>query len=174
MSDNKETAGAQGAQHESLIDIPRWVFDDGGRAAAGFKGEAGDCVTRAIAIASRKSYAEVYEALHEAAADYRFDHDNRITRYLEVRGTSPRNGVHKPVYVAYLAALGWQWTPTMRIGSGCEVHLRADELPAGRLVVSVSKHLVAVIDGVIHDTHDCSRLGTRCVYGFWTAPEARP
>ena len=29
------------------------------------------------------------------------------------------------------------------------VHLRADELPPGRLVVSVSKHLTAVIVGVI-------------------------
>jgi hypothetical protein len=34
---------------------------------------------------------------------------------------------------------------------------------AGRLVVSVSGHMVAVIDGVIHDNHDCSRGGTRCV-----------
>jgi len=24
-----------------------------------------------------------------------------------------------------------------------------------------------VIDGVLHDTHDCSRDGTRCVYGYW-------
>lgn len=62
---------------------------------------------------------------------------------------------------------GWVWTPTMFIGSGCKVHLRGDELPAGRLIVSVSKHLVAVIDGVIHDTYDCSRNGTRCVYGYY-------
>jgi hypothetical protein len=26
-----------------------WAYDDGGRKAAGFKGDAGDCVTRAIA-----------------------------------------------------------------------------------------------------------------------------
>jgi hypothetical protein len=69
--------------------------------------------------------------------------------------------------------LGWVWTPTMQIGSGCTVHLRADELPPGRLVVSVSKHLTAVIDGVIHDTHDCSRRGTRCVYGYWQPPDVR-
>jgi hypothetical protein len=69
--------------------------------------------------------------------------------------------------------LGWMWTPTMQIGSGCTVHLRADELPPGRLVVSVSKHLTAVIDGVIHDTHDCSRRGTRCVYGYWQPHDAR-
>lgn len=47
------------------------------------------------------------------------------------------------------------------------VHLRDGELPMGRLIVSVSRHLVAVIDGVIYDTHNCSRNGTRCVYGFW-------
>ena len=56
----------------------------------------------------------------------------------------------------------------MRIGSGCKVHLRADELPAGRLIdVRVARHLAAVIDGVIYDNHDCSRGGTRCVYGYY-------
>lgn len=42
-----------------------------------------------------------------------------------------------------------------------------NELPPGRLVVSVSKHLTAVVDGVIHDRYDPSRDGTRCVYGYW-------
>ena len=37
----------------------------------------------------------------------------------------------------------------------------------GRLVVSLSRHWTAVIDGVIFDTHDPSRRGTRCVYGYW-------
>jgi hypothetical protein len=55
----------------------------------------------------------------------------------------------------------------MSIGSGCKVHLCTEELPKGRLIVSVSRHLIAVIDGVFHDTHDCSRGGTRCVYGYW-------
>jgi hypothetical protein len=47
------------------------------------------------------------------------------------------------------------------------VHLRAEELPGGRLIVKVSKHVVAVIDGVINDSHDPSRGGTRCVYGYY-------
>ncbi len=58
----------------------------------------------------------------------------------------------------------------MKIGQGCTVHLRADELPGGRLIVRVSRHMCAVIDGVIHDTHDPSRAGTRCVYGYWSHP----
>lgn len=29
------------------------------------------------------------------------------------------------------------------------------------------KHVCAVINGVIHDTFDSSREGSRCVYGYW-------
>lgn len=55
----------------------------------------------------------------------------------------------------------------MKVGTGCRVHLRDGELPEGRLIVRVSGHLVAVINSVIHDTHDPSREGTRCVYGYF-------
>lgn len=42
-----------------------WVFDDGGRQLAGRRGRAGDCVTRAIAIAAGRDYADVYDTLYE-------------------------------------------------------------------------------------------------------------
>ncbi|HEY2545269.1 MAG TPA: hypothetical protein VGI46_04305 [Candidatus Acidoferrum sp.] len=138
-------------------------FDDGGRAAAGYRGKAGDCVVRAIAIASGRCYQEIYDLVNSAAV-----HERTGKRK---RGKSDaRTGVYKTSIKRVMKTLGWVWTPTMQIGSGCTVHLRAEELPAGRLVVSVSKHLTAVIDGVIYDTHDCSRRGTRCVYGYWQAP----
>ena len=41
----------------------------------------------------------------------------------------------------------------------------------GRLIVAVSRHYCAVIDGVIHDLYDPSRNGTRCVYGYWKQAE---
>ena len=53
------------------------------------------------------------------------------------------------------------------------MHLAKDELPNGRLIVRVSKHITAVINGVIHDTHDFSRDGTRCVYGYFTKAGGR-
>lgn len=136
----------------------RFVYDDGGRADAGFVGVAGDCVTRAIAIATGHDYREVYDAL---AAGMKALGDPK----------SARNGVRREVYDAYLFGEGWTWTPTMSIGSGCTVHLTPDELPDGKLVVRVSKHMTAVIDGVLHDTFDCSRGGERCVYGYWQPPE---
>jgi hypothetical protein len=61
-----------------------------------------------------------------------------------------------------------RWFPTTKIGDGCRVHLKAAELPRERLIVSCSKHTTAVIDGIIYDTYDPSRGGTRCVYGYFT------
>ena len=152
-----------------------WVSDDGGRAAAGFKGDTGDCVTRAIAIATGLPYGRVYDEIKQRNGDFYATSRSRKTRTRNgsPRRASPRLGAYRDVYEAYLAELGWTWTPTMYIGSGCTVHLREDELPAGRLIVSVSKHLTAVLDGVIHDTHDPSRDGTRCVYGYFFDPTER-
>ena len=42
---------------------------------------------------------------------------------------------------------------------------------AGRIIVRLSKHYTCLIDGIIHDTHDPSRNGTRCVYGYWIKGE---
>jgi hypothetical protein len=140
--------------------MTNFQFDDGGRKDAGFKGETGDCVVRAIAIATGNPYKYVYDTMRMEAS-----HERRSKRK---RGKSdPRTGVYGPTIRRYMEKIGWVWVPTMFIGQGCKVHLRADELPAGRIVISLSKHVTAVIDGVIHDTYDPSRDGTRCVYGYW-------
>lgn len=142
---------------------PRIVIADGGRAEAGFVGAAGDCVTCAIAIASGLPYRQVYDRLNELARRER----PRGRR----QRSSARNGVKRSTYKRLLVdELGATWVSCMSIGSGCTVHLRADELPGGRLVTKVSKHLVAVIDGVVYDTYDPSRGGTRCVYGYYVLP----
>ena len=133
----------------------RYVYNDGCRAAAGYKGSTGDCVTRALAIATGQPYSDVRNRINHLADNEHFD------------GSDADSGVHKALYKDYLTTLGWTWTPTMGIGTGCTVHLHDGELPMDRLIVKVSRHLVAVIDGVINDTHNCSRKGTRCVYGYW-------
>jgi len=129
------------------------IIDDGGRALAGYKGTAGDCVCRAFAIASQRPYKEIYMMI------------NNISK------SSARSGVYKEDIQRLAAELGFTWTPCMKIGSGCTVHATAEELPKqGRLVLSLSKHCTAWIDGECHDTYDPTRDGTRCVYGYWTAP----
>lgn len=145
-----------------------FILNDGGRAAAGLKRSANDCACRALAIASGRPYVEIYALLNEAAARERTRTYKRGKRAGKARPrSSARNGVYRPTFARVAQQLGFEFVATMSIGSGCTVHLRADELPLGRIICSVSKHYVAVIDGVIHDTHDPSRGGTRCVYGYF-------
>jgi hypothetical protein len=150
-----------------MTTIKWFAHDDGGRAAAGYKGFAGDCGARALAIVAGIPYQEAYDLVNEAAAVERPGARKRRRSGAARPRSSARTGVYGDTMRRLMAKLGWTWVPTMRIGSGCTVHLKADELPAGRLLVNVSKHYTAVIDGVIHDTHDPSRDGTRCVYGYW-------
>ena len=143
-------------------------IDDGGRANAGYKGMVGDCVVRSIAIAANLSYKKVYEDLYQANEIFRTTSKTKLARSLKQKNDSPRTGTHRVVLKKYLLQLGWKWTPTMFVGQGCKVHLKKDELPNGTLIVSCSKHITVLKDGVLHDTYDCSRNGTRCVYGYWT------
>ena len=140
-----------------------WVYDDGGRAEAGFRGRTGDCVCRAMAIAMQRPYLEVYDELNAWG--------KAEQRSAKRRGkSSARTGVYIPTIRRYLAAHGWQWHPKMGIGTGTTVHLAQGELPGGRLICSLSRHTAAVIDGTVHDLSDPTRDGSRAVYGFWTPP----
>lgn len=168
-----------------------FVYDDGGRGESGRRGSAGDCVCRSIAIASGRSYSEIYASLAGGSGS------ERATRG-KAKGRTARNGIHttRKWFKDFMRALGFEWTPCMKIGSGCKVHLSAGELPMGNLVVAVSGHYTAVIDGVIHDVYDPQRdmavfrqfpgwrdaqlkpgeernhngiftRSRRCVYGYW-------
>lgn len=140
-----------------------FVKNDGGRALAGRKGTTGDCVCRSIAIITGLPYETVYEKLADGNAT------QRLSKYSKKKTRSASNGINttRKWFKEYMVALGFKWVPTMQVGSGCKVHLRKEELPSGRLVVAVSNHYTAVIDGVIHDLGDPSREGTRCVYGYY-------
>ena len=143
-------------------------INDGGRAAAGYKGKAGDCVVRSIAIVTNIPYQTIYSDLYEENENFRKTSQTKLARSLKKKNDSPRTGTHRVVLKKYLKKIGWNWTPTMFVGQGCKVHLKKNELPSGTLIVSCSKHITVVKNGALHDTYDCSRNGTRCVYGYWT------
>ena len=71
-----------------------FVRDDGGRAAAGYKGEASDCVCRAIAIATGLPYQTVYDALNGLAANERPARRKRGK-------SSSRTGVYKATFIVF-------------------------------------------------------------------------
>jgi hypothetical protein len=142
------------------------VLDDGGRKAAGYKGHASDCVTRAISIAlgMQGNYKEVY---------------TYVTKHIKESapknwvGKSARDGTPKNVTKLIMDELGFTWVPCMQIGTGCKVHLKKDELPKGTLIVRLSRHVACVIDGVLYDSYDSHREGMRCVYGYWIVPDEK-
>jgi hypothetical protein len=142
---------------------PSWVFDDGGREEAGYKGFAGDCVCRSIAIATKKPYKEVYDRLADGMAN------QRKSKRTSKQPRSARNGIYvkRKWFKDYMAELGFVWVSTSGIGQGFKAHLNSDELPNGRLVVSKKRHYTAFIDGVLRDTYDCSWDGKVGVYGYW-------
>lgn len=123
-----------------------WVYDDGGRAQAGylFQG-AGDCVTRAIAIATEMPYEIVVDIIDKASRARRGDSQSGVYDFAT-------NGI--------LTSLGWRRVTT-------NAHLNPDEFPPGRLILEVNRHLVALVNGVVHDTYDPSNHGSRRVYAYW-------
>lgn len=89
-----------------------WIYDDGGRSKY-FRAESvGDCVCRAIAIATQTNYKEVYDLINRCA---------KTERTGKRKGKSTaRNGVYKETIQKVMKELGWRWEPTMKIGSGCQ------------------------------------------------------
>jgi hypothetical protein len=130
--------------------MTRIVITDGGRAKAGYKGTANDCAVRAIAIAWPLPYKVIYDDMSD---------------FLEAHGEprSARNGIEDELLKKYLGGRGWKWFDT----SNQQVHLNADELPAGKIIVAIKSHVLAMIDGVMHDNYDWSKDGNEIVEGYW-------
>lgn len=135
--------------------------NDGGRSTSGYigRGAVGDCFCRAVAIAAEIPYKEAYTLINELAKEEKPKNGKKRS--------SARNGVHMVTAQKVMERLGWKWVATSSIGQRDKVHVSKDELPSGRIILRLSRHFAAVIDGVLNDQYDSSRYGNRCVYGYW-------
>ena len=108
----------------------------------------GYCGVRALVIATGMSWDDA-----EA-------HLRRFTK-AGMRGSgSLSRGIYKEDFDSALRALGFRWhkAPTFPHRKA-----RCSDL-IGVVIARQAKHFVAVIDGVPHDTWDCSE---KMVYGYW-------
>lgn len=131
---------------------------DGGRLDAGYKGRGGDCVTRAIAIATEIPYRQVRKALTDLTIE--------MTGGLD---RSAANGVSVPVSHAYLTSLGWQLVLTKK-SYLCDLPTR------GTLIACLPRHKVAVIDGTLNDRWDSrkskrTKCGSPVLEGYYQKEE---
>ena len=125
-----------------------FVYNDGGRSEAGFKTQT-DCGIRAVAIACDISYKDARGILKKAAKNGK-QGNGQIA-----------NGIYKEDLNTALETLGFKWSPAPKFEGRKAKHY---DLPKGKVIARMSKHFVAVIDNVIHDTWDSSE---KMVYGYW-------
>lgn len=121
-----------------------WVQDDGGRESAGYLGKAEDCVIRAISIAMKKSYADVWGFF------------NRIS------GSNPDNGVSEIHACDYIKDAGW----TLKYFGPAEAKV-IDVIPEkGSALIWCGflrdLHCTATIDGTVRD--DWNSLGLEVIW----------
>jgi hypothetical protein len=126
----------------------KYKYNDGGRQAAGYKGAAGDCGARAIAIALGMDYKAAYSLLAQANKDMGF-------------AKSARNGIHKNIYDAALNKLGWTWVSAPKFQGR---KAKCSDMPSGIVIARQAGHFVAVDNGIPQDTWDSSE---KMVYGYW-------
>lgn len=141
------------ANEDAFVVNVRFKWNDGGRSIAGFVGLTGDCVPRAIAIATGIAYRDVYAAMHERSS------------------TSPRRGVTRSVYGPYLEEKGW--TVRKAIGLPLNTELLVHGPPDGVRIIGCAKengtrnHLFSWIHGELHDTWDPRDDSEYCATEFW-------
>lgn len=120
-----------------------YVYNDGGREAAGRKGQTRDCVVRALAIVTERPYLECYRALAEA---------NSKSRDPRSRGKrSASNGVSKDAYVKVYAEFGLEKVKLP--AGGRPTYTEAFET-YGDCVVTTAGHVAALKDGALQDLFD--------------------
>lgn len=129
-----------------------FIWNDGGRAACGYVGATGDCVTRSIAIATGLAYRTVYDSLGKLAEK------------------TPRNGIAIEHPSQFLSQVGWQHRKV-----DC-VPFVESSLPEGIVICFVTKkngrcpHLTTVIDRVVHDTWNPEDDECYFLSALWTPP----
>lgn len=137
-------------------------YNDGGRKEAGYKGDAGDCVTRAISIATGNGYEVTRKDLMRVTEGFKGKSRSKVAK--RVKSNSVRNGVFKEIYRPYLEAIGWKRVGLQKFGDPKRYYMTTDDLPMGTVIVEMRKHLVTVIDHVVKDTWD-SRVSQKWVDG---------
>ena len=134
----------------------KYKYNDGGRSNY-FKGKSGDCVVRAIALATGEDYKVIYDQLTQANKLYIENKNTKLAKRLRntkyKKSGTPRSGNFKQVYKPFLEAKGWKWVSLMKFGSGERTKLN-QLTHLDNVIVSVPKHLLCMKKGLVLDTWD--------------------
>ena len=140
----------------------KFVHNDGGRAAAGFRGQAGDCVTRALAIATGRPYRDVYREVNTLIA----------IRAKNLKKSSARLGIVPNMLTHIMKHFGFEHTNVTKITGTDVKHIsrenyKAGVFPEGVIIARLKRHVCVIKDGVVHDTFNPAEHGKTVLYGYW-------
>lgn len=142
--------------------------NDGGRAAAGFKGKTGDCGVRAAALATGIPYGQTYKELFARQKAYHASSRKACVKKAEARTikASPRGGIWKDVINPFLIEQGATYISLAGIGKPVvRVKNVAEMYPDKRLVMQLARHFSAMVNGVNLDTWE--QHPEKRVYSVW-------
>lgn len=123
-----------------------YQYNDGGRAAAGYRGDDGDCTIRALTI-HMGATADAYKTIR-AAMLAECKHQG-IARGI---GTGRGQGrKQKRAIDALYARYGFA---KVKLGRGARPTWTEAYAQYGDCIVSTARHVAAIMDGAVHDTWD--------------------
>lgn len=123
-----------------------WAANDAGRSNSRRSKQKNDCTVRALAMVRGMAYDDAYDLL--AAAGRKCSKGFQFTNWINEQSWAAR--------IAFPAVKG---QPRMNPATFVQ------RFPQGRYICQVAKHVFAVIDGVIYDTHQ--NRPDRCIYACW-------
>ena len=129
-------------------------YDDGGREAAGYRGRTGDCVVRAVVICTGEDYRAVYLTMAERMKSNSYAASGNAYATRERNRKAPhRKGqiTARRVQDRVLEVYGFR---KVRLPAGARPTFTEAHRRYGDCIVGTTKHVAAVVDGVLRDTCD--------------------
>lgn len=140
------------------------VHTDGGRQHNNsYSGTAGDCVPRAIAIATGMPYSQVYSRLQNLTNIHNNTSNNNLSRCCEY-------GTDAKIYHPYLESMGWRYNPGSRLSFGSSQLQQGTVMVLIRFHRSGENHLFTMTNGVAYDTFSPYQRGQQegyNIYGYY-------
>lgn len=120
-------------------------YNDGGRFASGFHHHTSDCVTRSLSIALDIEYLKAHEYINNLIQMFG-DTTSHVAKGMTMRTTKKLMKHFNLIWIQSNNLL---------------------EIPKEtKCILNVSRHVCAMVDGVINDTHDFREKSNR-IYGYW-------
>ena len=129
-----------------------YIYDDGGRRDAGYKGDTGDCVPRAIAILTGESYKEVYRTMADAMKASGYAASGNA--YATAKRKMPKKRGQKDAKVVQEIVMAKYGLVKVKLPSGERPTYSEAHAEYGNVLVSTRGHVCAIVDGELHDIFD--------------------